>query len=171
MNVPAVVRASALLVTIAAGGCSAQSMGPEPEAQLAAVYPQGGSVDVSVDATITIAFTHPMMAGMQAYLALHEGDVTGPLVPGDWTWSQDRASSTFSPTAPLQPGTRYAIHVGGGLRTTMGQPVGFEMYGMQMGGEWATGYMMRGRMGPSMMGTGWRSGDGRYGMVFTFTTE
>jgi hypothetical protein len=170
MTMRGIVRASALLVTIAAGGCSAQSMGVEPEAQLAAVYPPGGSVDVSVDGTITVAFTHPMMAGMEAYLALQEGDVTGPLVPGTWTWSQDRTSSTFAPSVPLQPGTVYTIHVGGGLRTDMGQPVGFEMYGMQMGGQWATGNMMQGGMGPSMMGPGWLHGDGTFGMVFTFMT-
>jgi len=170
MNVRAVVRTSALLVTIGVGACSAQSTDLEPEVQLAAVYPPGGSLDVSVDATITIAFTHPMMAGMEAYLALHESDVTGPLVPGTWTWSQDRMSATFAPAAPLQPRTDYAIHLGGGLRTAMSQPVSFEMYGMQMGGQWATGNMMRGGMGPSMMGSGWQNGDGTYGMVFTFTT-
>ena len=160
----------AVLTALATSACDGNMMSAEPLTELAAVIPTGGAVDVSVHTNVTIQFTHPMMAGMEAYVALQEGDPTGPVVHGSWAWSQDRTSLAFTPAEPLRAHTRYTIHVGGGMMDANGGPLGFEQHGGRMGGLWANTQMMSGGWGPSMMGTGWRHANGSYGMVFSFTT-
>jgi hypothetical protein len=117
-----------------------------------------------------------MASGMEMYVSLHEGDVTGPTVTGAMTWSSDRMMLTFTPAAPLKPGTRYTLHVGGGMKDADGHAIDMTANGM-MGGQWATGAMMTGGgmmgggvMGGPEMGSGWMGGNGMYGMVYTFTT-
>lgn len=158
--------------------CSDDATGPEGEevAALASVQPAGGSVDVSVDATVVVTFDHAIGFGMEQYAALHEGEVTGPEVSGSWSRSEDGTQLIFTPAAPLKPATTYVIHIGGGMMDADGHPVNLGMHGTGMGGQWATQSMMSGgMMGGGMMGThmgaGWQHhSNGTYGMIFTFTT-
>jgi hypothetical protein len=172
------LRAIGLVSTalVAIGGCQAQLSAPADltEATAAAsIVPPGGSTAVDRNAPIVITFTRPMQAGMEMYMALHEGDVTGPEVRGTRTWSDDRRRLTFAPAEPLKPQTRYTLHLGGGMRDADGGLVTLAPCATRDGGRWATGQMMSGRMmgERDMMGPGWRHpDDGTYGMVFPFTT-
>lgn len=169
---------------LVAGGCSESKSPLEPElapTALLSVIPQGGSADVDRFAPVVVEFGHTMMAGMQEYAALHEGEITGPAISGEWTLSTNRATLTFTPATPLAPRTRYTIHLGGGMMDVDGARIDFGTHGTRMGGVWATEGMMRsgmpggGRMGGAMggahMGEGWQHPtNGTYGMVFTFTT-
>jgi hypothetical protein len=136
------------------------------------VQPAGGAKSVVVGDTVVVKFGHGIATGMEAYAALHEGSVAGPLVAGTWTLSQDRTTLTFVPASPLKPSTSYVIHLGGAMRDANGNVVNLEMAGMGMGGQWATQSMMSGGMANGgMMGTGWQHlSNGSYGMLFTFTT-
>lgn len=156
---------------IALVGCT-DTTAPVVATELAAVVPAGGAVAVDAGTTVTVTFTHPMMEGMEEYMVLHLGDVTGPLVPGTWSWSADGCQATFQPLNPLEPKTLYTIHLGGGMMDWEGHAVGFAEHGVHMGGVWATGAMMGGggMMGGGMMGQGWMGPNGTYGMVFSFTT-
>ena len=142
---------------------------PDAATQLASVFPAGGSVDVNPAAAIVIEFSHPMMAGMEGYIALHEGDATGAIIQGTWAWSADRSRVTFQPGGALKSATRQTIHVGGGMTDAEGRMIGFGDHGRHMGGQWATGQMMGGNNGT--MGSGWQHSNGAYGMVFSFTTR
>jgi hypothetical protein len=160
------------LAPLALSACSDSAFAPALTASVVSVAPTGGSTGVDPNEPIVVTFSHAMQPGMEQYAALHEGDVTGPTVPGAWAWSGDRTTLTFTPAAPLKPHTQYTLHLGGGMRVTDG---GFVDYGScvgQHGGQWATQQMMTGGMmsGESMMGSGWRHPSGAYGMVFTFTT-
>lgn len=156
--------------SLALGACG-DPAAPALTAHVVSVVPSGGTTGVDPNAPIVVTFSHPMQSGMEQYAALHEGDVTGPEVPGTWAWSDDRTTLTFSPAQPLKWQTQYALHLGGGMRATDG---GFVDYGPcvgQYGGQWATPEMMGGgMMRGEMMGAGWRHPNGTYGMVFTFAT-
>jgi hypothetical protein len=145
----------------------------DPVAAVASVVPVAQATGVDPAAPIVIRFTHPMMAGVEQYVALHEGNTpAGPVVAGRWTWSTDRSTLTFTPAMPLKPNTRYAIHLGGGLRDSMNREVDHAACARQ-GGTTATPDMMSGTdmmSGGGMMGSGWRHSSGTYGMLFTFTT-
>lgn len=148
-------------------------------AQLANVIPAGGSTGVDPSAPIVVEFTHGMMAGMEQYIALHEGTVAGPTVAGTWTWNPERTRATFTPSASLNGATQYLVHVGGGIRDAGGNMVGFEDHAGHHGGQWATSSMMNTAMmgdgmgsgHEAMMGAGWQHPNGTWGMVFTFTTR
>lgn len=163
-----------LATPLALGACGGDPTAPALTTRVVAVVPSGGATGVDPAAPVVVTFSHPMRSGMEQYAALHEGDVVGPIVPGTWTWSDDRTTLTFTPTQPLKSQTQYTLHLGGGMRATDG---GFVDYGpcvSQYGGQWATQDMMGGGMmgsgGGNMMGSGWRDPNGTYGMVFTFTT-
>ncbi len=149
----------------------------EDELALQTVIPTGGDTNVDPNEPVVLQFNHPIHAGMEAYAALHLGDVTGPEVDGVWTVSEDGTKLTFTPSQPLLRATTYTIHVGGGMTDDHGSHVNLGTHGLGMGGSWATGTMMNGgAMGGGMggsnhMGEGWQHPDnGTYGMVFTFTT-
>lgn len=157
---------------LALGACSGDPTSPALTARVVSVVPSGGATGVDPNAPIVVTFSHAMRSGMEQYVALHEGDVTGPVVAGIWAWSDDRTALTFTPAQPLKSQTTYTLHLGGGMRATDG---GFVDYGPCIGqynGQWATQDMMGGGMmgGGNMMGSGWRHPNGTYGMVFTFTT-
>ena len=156
---------------LALTACSEDPTAPALTARVISVVPAGGATGVDPSAPIVIIFSHAMRSGMEQYAAVHEGDVTGPVVSGSWAWSTDRTVLTFTPVQPLKAQTQYTLHLGGGMRDTDG---GFVDYGPcvgQYGGQWATqGMMGGGMMGGNMMGSGWRHPNGTYGMVFTFTT-
>lgn len=156
-----------LSAPLALAGCSADPAAPALTARVVSVVPSGGATDVDPNSPMVVTFSHPMQSGMEQYVALHEGDVTDPVVAGTWAWSSDRTTLTFTPAQPLKSQTPYTLHLGGGMRATDG---GFVDYGPCIGqynGEWATQQMMG---GGNMMGSGWRHPNGTYGIVFTFTT-
>ena len=169
-----------MVLTLAAalGGlaaCSDQTTTPEGTTALASVVPQEGSTGVSPTAPITIRFTHAMMAGMEQFMALHEGPVTGTAVEGSWSWNAGRTEATFTPRQPLKTRTQYTIHVGGGMKDANGRAVDMQTHMQQSGCQWATagmmtGGMMGGQNGQGMMGPGWQHANGSYGMVMVFTT-
>ncbi|MDT8369856.1 MAG: Ig-like domain-containing protein [Longimicrobiales bacterium] len=177
---PAALLAIPLL--FAAGGCDGESSPVAADFETAAllsVAPQGGATGVTPGTDVVLDFDHPLRAGMEAYVDLHEGDVTGPEVPGAWSLSADGLRLSFTPDQPLKPLTDYTVHIGGGMMSRNGQPVDFERHGFGMGGDWATSGMMSGGMGGGgmggqqgyHMGEGWQHPtNGTYGMVFTFTT-
>jgi hypothetical protein len=161
----------ALAAVALAAACS-DSSGPATTARLEAVTPVPGAVNVSTGTHVALVFGQPMMAGMEQYLDLHQGGVTGPVMPMSCVWSQDMATLTCTPGAPLAGGTQYTIHVGAGMTDAEGHRCGMGDW-TAMGGQWATSGMMGGMhdgqpMG--MMGSGWMQGD-HYGMLFTFTTS
>lgn len=172
-----VVLASALLVgTIA---CSGAATGPGPTSPVTAIVsisPPGGTT-VDPNAPMVITFSHAMGSSMEMYVSLHEGEVTGPTVPGVMTWSSDRTTLTFTPSTPLKSATAYTIHLGGGMKDADGNPIDMTAHGM-MGGQWASNSMMNGAgmmggggpMSGQEMGPGWMGSNGMYGMVFHFTT-
>jgi hypothetical protein len=160
--------AVAVLLGLALAACAGDATSPD-ESQLASLNPLGGSVGVSVSSQITITFTHAMAMGMEQYVALHKGSLSGPLVSGTWSWSGDRKTLSFTPAQPLESKTQYAIHVGGNMRDNQNHMVGLERNGMSMGGQWASVTMMGSNTG--MMGPGWQHANGAYGMIFTFTTS
>ena len=170
------LTAAALAATACADGPTA----PAVTARIVALVPTGGATSVEATAPIVITFSRPMPAGMEQYLALHEGGLDGPVVPMTCTWSGDRTTLTCTPQAPLAPATRYTLHLGGGMRDEMGGGLDYEQCMAQHDGQWATSAMMGHGPGPgmgggmmgdsSMMGPGWRHANGSYGMVFTFTT-
>jgi Bacterial Ig-like domain len=165
---PAIV--TALLVGTVA--CSGTSTGPSsPATALVSVTPTGGATSVPPSAPIVITFSHAMGSGMEMYVSLHDGDVTGPTVPCVANWSSDRMTLTFTPSAPLKSATAYALHVGGGMKDADGNPIDMTVHGM-MGGQWASGSMMNGggMMGGQEMGPGWMGSNGMYGLAFRFTT-
>jgi hypothetical protein len=160
------------LAPLALLACSGDPTAPALTARVVSVVPSGGATGVDANAPIVVTFSHAMRSGMEQYVALHEGDVTGPVVLGTWAWSDDRTTLTFTSPAPLKAQTQYTLHLGGGMRAADG---GFVDYGScveQHSGQWVTQEMMGGGMmgGGNMMGSGWRHPNGTYGMVFTFTT-
>lgn len=135
---------------------------------LESVSPANGATSVSVTIPMVMRFSTPMGNGMEAYMAVHEASVTGPLVAGMWSWSTDHRVATFTPNAPLKAHTTYVIHMGGGVQGANGHPVDTASC-TALGGRSVTSGMMGGGMS-GMMGNGWRRADGTYGMIFSFTT-
>lgn len=167
-----------LVTLLAACGASDAPTTPQPgEAAVTAVSPAGGAVGVEVGAALTVTFSRAMPTTMSAYVALHEGSVTGPTVPGTVSWQRDNTQLVFTPATPMKPRTQYTFHMGAGMMGTDGRPVdygrcagfgGQTVPGAGMGGGMGGG---NGGMASSMMGPGWRGADGTYGMTFTFTTR
>jgi hypothetical protein len=137
------------------------------------VSPAGGAAGMAVGSAITFRFSGAMGGGMEQYVDLHVGDLSGPEVPMSCGWSADRTLLTCTPGSPLASRTMYALHLGGGMMSAGGMAVDYTTHGPGMGGQWITGGMMpgtHGGMGWGMMGSGWRNANGSYGMEFTFTT-
>ena len=154
---------------VLASACSSNMMDADLATQLRSVSPRGGAAAIAVSADMVLTFDRPMMAGMEQYLVLHRGAVTGPTIPMGCNWSDSQKALTCRPSQPLASATRYVIHMGGGMLDGDGQGIGMEGSGMGMGGQWATSAMMAGQTG--MMGSGWVHANGSYGMVFEFTTQ
>ena len=117
--------------------------------------------------SMTAQFNGAMMAGMTSFMDLHQGDITGPVVPITCTWSSDRSTMTCTPNAALQPGSQYTLHMGAGMVASNDMPVDMSP-GLGMGGEWMTSGMAGGHNG-TMMGGDWEDAAGHQGMLFTFT--
>lgn len=161
-------RTAACAVAFAAA-CGGELAAPVPTTSIVSLAPSGGATGVDPAAPVVITFSHPMPSGMEQYVALHEGDLTGPVVAMTCAWSAEGTVLTCMPQAPLASATRYTLHLGGGMRDRMGSALAYEECIGQHGGQWVTGGMM-GMGGATRMGPGWRHANGSYGMVFTFTT-
>jgi hypothetical protein len=148
--------------------------GPSAETTLESVIPGADATGVDPSGMITVRFSGPMASGMDRYVDLHQGDISGPVVPMPCALSADRSAVICTPDQPLQPGTTYTIHMGAGMMDANGRPVETESHGMGLGGQPVTGQMMGGMHDgepTGMMGSGWRHpGDGHLGMAFTFET-
>jgi hypothetical protein len=134
--------------------------------------PAAGAIGVAVGTPMMFRFSGAMAAGMEQYVDLHMGDLSGAEVGMGCAWSADRTQLTCTPGSPLAPHTTYAMHLGGGMTSAGGMALDYTA-GLGMGGQWIMGGMMTGThggMGWGMMGNGWRNANGSYGMVFTFTT-
>jgi hypothetical protein len=136
------------------------------------VSPAGGTIGMAVGSAMTFRFSGAMGDGMEQYVDLHRGDLSGAEVAMSCAWSPDRTQLTCTPGSPLASRTTYALHLGGGMMSGGGMAVDYTT-GLGMGGQWIMGGMMTGTHGGmswGMMGSGWHNANGSYGMVFTFTT-
>lgn len=179
---------AAAVVTALVSCSDGDSFAPDDPAGTAAatrlltISPQGGATGVARDGRLTVVFDGAMMAGMEQYVDLHRGDVTGPTHPIACTWSADRTQLTCTPATPLDPGTGYTVHVGGGLRNADGNQI--LMDPTLHGGSWIHGTAPEGgMMGAGMnhwgdhaghswetMGSGWQDANGSYGISCPFVT-
>ena len=135
--------------------------------------PGGGSTGVPVGSPLEFRWDVAMGAGMEQFVDVHMGDLSGPVAPMSCAWSRDRTTLACTPSSPLEPGTRYVVHMGGGMVDANGQLVDMDMYGPRFGGQWVQGGMMSAGHGGTpwgMMGGRWQHANGSYGMAFTFTT-
>ncbi len=136
------------------------------------VSPAPGAVGVPVGSPIMLRFGGGMAAGMEQFIDLHQGDLSGPVVPMSCAWSADATVLTCTPASPLAAHTTYATHMGGGLMSRAGSVIDYAP-ALAVGGRWIMGGMMTGSHGGrgwGMMTGDWRNANGSYGMVFTFTT-
>ena len=168
----------AFLAVGCGGGASPSMMSPSPTgsqagATLMSVTPQGGATGVSGSTSMVFRFSGAMGSGMEQYVDMHMGDLSGATMPMTCVWSGDRTTLTCTLQGPLSPRTTYVMHLGGGMATQAGHFVDCAQYGPAMGGQWVTGGMMgSSHAGGSwmMMGPNWHNANGSYGMAFTFTT-
>ena len=72
-----------------------------------------------------LRFGGAMAVGMEEFVDLHQGDLSGPVVPMSCRWSADATVLTCTPASPLAAHTTYAIHMGGGLMSRAGGAVLF----------------------------------------------
>lgn len=140
---------------------------------LMSVSPAAGATGVPTTASAVLRFSGPMAMGMERYVDLHRGDLSGSVVPMGCALSSDRTVITCVPAAPLASRTPYTLHVGAGMIDASGRPVDMSN---GMGGQWIMGG--GGMMGSSHAGspwgtmTGpWMGANGSYGMAFPFATE
>jgi hypothetical protein len=153
-------------------GMNGSGSGTLPGAAFMSVSPAGGATGMADGSSLTFQFSGAMAAGMEQYVDLHTGDLSGAEVAMSCAWSADRTLLTCTPVSPLAAHTTYAIHLGGGMMSSGGAVVDYTA-GLGMGGQWIMGGMMTGThggMGWGMMGSGWRNANGSYGMAFAFTT-
>ena len=165
--------AGALLVLAACSDSGPTSTGDVTV--LAEVAPAAGTTGVDPTGPVIARFSGPMASGMEQYVDLHRGDISGPVVPMSYAWSSDRSTLTCTPGEPLQSQTRYTIHMGSGMTDANGRMADTEQHGMRMGGQPVTGAMMgpmHGGNPAGMMGPGWQDPDhGHMGIAFTFETR
>lgn len=128
---------------------------------------------VSVGTGLTLRWGTAMGPGMEQFVDLHRGDLTGAIVPMNCAWSSDRTLLECTPQGPLEPMANYTIHVGGGMVDHSGQLVDVGHHGPGYGGRWVTGPLVGAGHGGApwgALGPGWRHQGGSYGMAFAFMT-
>jgi hypothetical protein len=169
-----IVLGSLLLAGCSSGG-DPLTISSGSDVRLVSVQPASGAVGVDPTASLVMRFSAPMMAGMDQLVMIHEDSAGGPAVPISLQWSAERTMLTLQPSSPLQPASGYVLHLAPGMMDAAGHMLDLSP-GAMMGGVWTSGNMMArqsmmsGDRVDGMMGTGWRPGDTRPGMVFTFTT-
>ena len=132
-------------------GVNGSGGGTSAGAALMSVSPARGATGMAAGSPITFRFSGAMGAGMEQYVDLHMGDLSGAEVAMTCAWSADRTLLTCTPGSPLAVHTTYAIHLGGGMMSAGGTAVDYTTYGPGMGGQWIMGGMMTGTHG----GMGW----------------
>jgi hypothetical protein len=83
--------------------CTNGVVDPTAETTLLSVTPSSGTTNVDPSMQISIEFSHPMRT--DTFVALHKADMAGqfgPLVEGNWTWTQDKMGLMFTPKDPLE---------------------------------------------------------------------
>jgi hypothetical protein len=159
--------ASALAWIALLGACSSNDpLAIDDSLVLTEMTPSANATNVDVGTTVGLTFSHQMPDGAKSYVGLYEGGLTGPRVPGTWSWSQDHTHLEFHPDAPLRNQFRYTVHLGGAIQDTQGHHLNYEQCLNMHGGQWAWGHMMGGHQ----MGAGWMHGNGSYGVFFGFET-
>ena len=177
------LRGMALIGAVVLGACSGGATAPPVDGDVVGssglvvltVTPASSATNIDPSSPIIIAFNHPMMAGMEFLVMLHEGGVLGPQVLGSSSWSSNHSVLTFVPAQPLKSKTTYVLHLSPNLEDASGRGIDFARCTQQVGGQPAPGgWTMGGMMGNGsvMMGTGWQPGAGTWGhgMIFAFTT-
>jgi len=177
-NALAVIAIASSLVL---GACSSSNSSPtSPDATTPAalsVLPAASATGIGVTTPIVVTFNMSMMSGMEMLVVVHEGSVTGPQVTGSSNWSADRQVLTITPATALKARTTYVVHLSPSLQGTNGKAIDLAQC-TRIGGQYVSGGMMgsgttgmmSGTWGPGMMGAGWQSTDGTFGMLFSFTT-
>jgi hypothetical protein len=82
---------------------------------LMSVSPADGATSMAVGSPMTFRFSGSMGAGMEQYVDLHTGDLSGAEVTMSCAWSADRTQLTCTPGSPLASRTTYALHLGWGM--------------------------------------------------------
>lgn len=179
---PSRLIAPTLLGVLLLVGCTsgAEPLGMSSErasVTLTEVSPANGAFGVDPAAPVVLRFSHPMMAGMQGLVLLHERDLAGRSVDGIGTWSADRTTLTFLAAVPLRDRTTYVLHIAPGMMDASGRRLDLASamrLGEMMAGEsMSAGGMMGGEsvMPGAMMGGGSGMGQRPVGVAFTFTTR
>ncbi len=99
------------LFLVAAGGCNLDDDDGAAltDAHVDSVWPHNGAIGVGADVPITVTFSTAMQkAATQSAFSLVPG------VGGDFTWSADGCSMTFTPAAGLPNGTNFSCTVSSG---------------------------------------------------------
>jgi ABC-type transport system substrate-binding protein len=156
----------------AAGAPDSPSAPSSASTVVTSIIPRGGATTVDPNAPVVIAFSHAMMIGMEALVALHDGSITGPEVAGAASWSSDRTRLTFTPSAGLKLKTTYVLHLSPNLKDSKGATVNWSGCAAALGGQAVPSGAYPGGMMGGMMRSGWQAGSGTWwmGMTFTFTT-
>jgi hypothetical protein len=88
------MTAALSVILFGAAACADGPTTPTTTARIVALVPTGGATGVDPAAPIVITFSHAMPAGIEQYVALHQGALDGPVVPMTCGWSADRATLT-----------------------------------------------------------------------------
>src|SRR4030042_558920 len=105
-------------------GMDGSGGGASAGAAFMSVSPAGGATGMAAGSPIAFRFSGAMGTGMEQYVDLHMGDLSGAEVAMSCAWSADRTLLTCTPGVPLASRTTYAIHMGGGMMTSGGQAGG-----------------------------------------------
>ena len=163
-----------ILLTLLLAACSTSTSVEVGSTALLTTNPAAGTAGVDVKAQIEVRFDSPIAPGAGHPIALQVGDCPGPVVAGTWSRTADGMGLRFTSTQPLDPSTRYTIHVGGGLTDADGAIINLDLNGLALGGTWVTLDMVMGMtgmgMGQSHSGPDWLYLNGMYGLAFGFNT-
>lgn len=163
-----------LLLLAACGGASmtgTNNSGISATALLS-VSPAPSATNVPTTGPFVMVFNGAMHSGMEQYVDMHKGDVSGAVMPMTCAWSADQKTLTCNVNAPLASQTTYVLHMGAGMTGSSGGVINMTA-GRMMGGIDVTSGMMNfshGGQSTSMMGSGWLGTGGWYGMTFSFRT-
>src|SRR5262249_45945159 len=139
-------------------------MGGSGMTTMLSISPMGNSTDVPMSASIIMRFSRAMGSGMERYVSLYEGDISGPAQGMSCSWSGDRTTLVCTPNATLKPHTRHTIHVGGGMTDADGRIL--DVGEMRRMGGYPLTSMMTGGLPSSMTGPGGEGPNGSYGRPF-----
>ena len=139
-----------ILLTLLLAACSASTPVEVGSTALLTTVPVAGAAGVDVNAQIEVRFDSPIAPGAGHPIALQVGDCPGPVVAGTWSRTADGMGLRFTPTQPLDPSTRYTIHVGGGVTDADGGIINLDLNGPALGGTWVTLEMVMGMLSMGM---------------------